>query len=103
MKWSEKTPQSGEHGLLFERVVSFEDIPNLEFSMKLSVPKDYEIAKQGPKFEIKAAKGGEILDVNHGGFTIEICFSSDHESGDVNSERLFFSCCCNSKQTYGCY
>ena len=83
MEWSEQTGQFGDHGRLFERVVSFEDIPNLEFSMKLSVPKDYKIAKQGPKFEIKAIKGGEMLDVDHGGFTIEICFSSDHESGDV--------------------
>ena len=52
LKWSGKTPQFGEHGLLFERVVSFEDIPNLEFSMKLTMP----ILFQSPQME-----GGSIM------------------------------------------
>ena len=36
MEWSEQTGQFGDHGRLFERVVSFEDIPSLEFEQKQS-------------------------------------------------------------------
>ena len=61
--WSEKTRQAqfGEHGPLFDRVVSFNEIQNLKFSIKLSFPKDYEMAKRGPDFEIKLIEGGEML------------------------------------------
>ena len=78
VKWSEKTRQAqfGEHGPLFDRVFSFEEIPNLKISVKLGIPKVYEIARKGPKIEIKVIKGGEILDNLNGGFTIEISFSS---------------------------
>ena len=36
MEWSEQTGQFGHQGRLFERVVSFEDIPSLEFEQKQS-------------------------------------------------------------------
>ena len=85
IKWSEKTHQAqfGEHGSLFDRIFSFEEIPNLEISVQLGIPKKYEKALEGPTVEIKVIKGGEILDNLNGGFTIKISFSSKLESGGV--------------------
>ena len=85
VKWSEKTRQAhfGEHGPLFDRVFSFEEIPNLEISVKLGIPKVYDKARKGPTIEIKVIKGGEILDDLNGGFTIEISFSSKLDSRGV--------------------
>ena len=70
--WSEKTrrAQFGEHGPLFDRVVSLNEFQNLKFSIKLSFPKDYEMAKRGPDFEMKLIEGGEMLnDYNY----VKIC------------------------------
>ena len=85
VKWSEKTRQAhfGEHGPLFDRIFSFEEIPNLEISVKLAIPKVYDKARKGPTIEIKVIKGGEILDDLNGGFTIEISFSSKLDSRGV--------------------
>ena len=61
--WSEKTRQAQFGGVspLFDRIVSFNEIQNLKFSIKLSFPKDYEMAIRGPDFEIKLIEGGEML------------------------------------------
>ena len=61
--WSEKTRQAqfGGDSPLFDRIVSFNEIQNLKFSIKLSFPKDYEMAIRGPDFEIKLIEGGEML------------------------------------------
>ena len=85
VKWSEKTheAQFGEHGPLFDRIFTFEEIPNLQISVKLGIPKLYIKALEGPTVEIKVIKGGEILEDLNGGFTIEISFSSKLESGGV--------------------
>ena len=85
VKWSEKTRQAqfGEHGPLFDRVFSFEEIPNLKISVMLGIPKVYDKARKGPMVEIKVIKGGEILDDLNGGFTIEISFSSKLDSRGV--------------------
>jgi hypothetical protein len=75
--WSEKTRQArfGEHGPLFDRVVSFNEIQNLKFSIKLSFHEDYEIAKRGPDFEIKLIEGGEMLN-DYDCITINILYSN---------------------------
>ena len=90
VKWSEKTHQAqiGEHGPLFDRIFSFEEIPNLQISVKLGIPKNYEKAKQGPTFEIKEIKGGEILDDLNGGFTVKIYYSSKMGSGIVTYSKV---------------
>ena len=75
--WSEKTRQAqfGEHGPLFDRVVSFNEVQNLKFAIMLSFPTDYEMAKRGPDFEIKLIEGGEILnDYNY--IKINISYST---------------------------
>ena len=73
---SEKTRQAQieDHGPLFDRVLSFNEIPNLKFSIKLSFPEDYETAKRGPDFEIKLSEGGEML-TDH--MLIEISYSTE--------------------------
>ena len=88
VKWSEKTheAQFGEHGPLFDRIFTFEEIPNLQISVKLGIPKLYIKALEGPTVEINVIKGGEILaDFKYfnGVFTIEISFFSKLESGGV--------------------
>ena len=85
VKWSEKTHQAqfGEHGPLFDQIFSFEEIANLQISIKLGIPKLYIKALEGPTVEIKVIKGGELLDDLNGGFTIKISFSSKLESGGV--------------------
>ena len=85
VKWSEKTRQAqfGEHGPLFDRFFSFEEIPNLMISVMLGIPKVYDIARKGPTVEIKVVKGGEILDDLNSGFSIKISFSSILDSGAV--------------------
>ena len=85
VKWSEKTRQAqfGEHGPLFDRFFSFEEIPNLMISVMLGIPKVYDIARKGPTVEIKVIKGGEVLDDLNGVFTIEISFSSKLDSRGV--------------------
>ena len=76
--WSEKTRQAqiGEHGPLFDRVLSFNEIPNLKLSIKLSFPEDYETAKRGPEFEIKLNEGGEMLN-DHKNIYIEISYATE--------------------------
>jgi hypothetical protein len=75
--WSEKTRQAqiADHGPLFDRVLSFNEIPNLKFSIKLSFPQDYEMAKRGPDFEVKLIEGEEML-FDHSGVNIHITFST---------------------------
>ena len=75
--WSEKTRQAQieDHGPLFDRVLSLNEIPNLKFSIKLSFPEDYETAKRGPEFEIKLMEGGEMLN-DHNHIYIEISYNS---------------------------
>ena len=86
--WSEKTRQAliEDHGPLFDRVLSFNEIPNLKFSIKLSFPEDYETAKRGPDFEIKLIEGGEMLN-DHNNIYIEISYST---------EALGTICCCKT-------
>ena len=76
--WSEKTRQAqiGDHGPLFDRVFSFNEIPNLIFSIKLGIPEDYETAKRGPEFEIKLIEGGEMLN-HHKNIYIEISYATE--------------------------
>ena len=83
-RWSEKTRQAqfGEHGPLFDRVVSINEIPNLKFSVKLCFPKDYDIAKRGPDFEIKLIEGGETLN-DFSNVEIRISYSSHNNIGSV--------------------
>ena len=75
---SEKTRQAQieDHGPLFDRILSFNEIPNLKFSIKLSFPEDYETAKRGPDFEIKLIEGGEMLNENNF-IQIEISYSTE--------------------------
>ena len=77
---SEKTRQAqiGDHGPLFDRVLSFNEIPNLKFSIKLSFPEDYETAKRGPDFEIKLIEGGEMLN-DYNNIYIEISYQYSPE------------------------
>ena len=84
--WSEKTRQAqiGDHGPLFDRVLSLNEIPNLKFSIKLSFPEDYETAKRGPEFEIKLIEGGEMLN-NDKYIYIEISYSTEGAT-----------CCCKT-------
>ena len=85
VKWSGKTHQAQfeEHGPLFDLIFSFEEIANLQISVKLGIPKLYIKALEGPTVEIKVIKGGEILDDLNGGFIIKISFSYKLESGGV--------------------
>ena len=84
---SEKTRQAqiGDHGPLFDRVLSLNEIPNLKFSIKLSFPEDYETAKRGPDFEIKLVEGGEMLN-DHSYIQITISYSNDEGT----------ACCCKT-------
>ena len=84
--WSEKTRQAqiGDHGPLFDRDFSFNEIPILKFSIKLGFPEDYETAKRRPDFEVKLIEGGEMLN-DHNRIYIEIGYATESTT-----------CCCKS-------